>query len=69
MCNKTDARVECVACGYPYSEACVADAEIPLPCDIPLPWLDKHIFDEYVKMQNLLRDKKEKDDAEATLAQ
>ena len=55
--------VECNACGYPYSEAMVSDAEPPLPCDIPQPWLENHISQEYVKMQNLLRDKKEKDNA------
>lgn len=34
MCNKINHRIECVKCGYPYSEAMYPDRDdSPLPCD------------------------------------
>jgi len=44
MCNKTDARIECEKCGYPYSEARYPDdLNNPLPCDADKETLIAHI--------------------------
>lgn len=44
MCIKTDHRIECVKCGYPYSEAMYPDdIDNPLPCDSTEEEIHKHI--------------------------
>ena len=46
MCNKVDTRIECEACGYPYSEALWPDDhDDPLPCDVSHLVLREHIRD------------------------
>lgn len=45
-CNKVARRIECEACGYPYSEAMYPDNyDDPLPCDAAEYVLSTHIKD------------------------
>jgi len=44
MCKKTDVRIECIKCGYPYSEARYPDnLNNPLPCNASKEVLLAHI--------------------------
>ena len=44
MCNKTDCRIECINCGYPYSEARYPDIlEKPMQCNTSYEVLNNYI--------------------------
>ncbi len=42
-CNKVKRGIECLACGYPYSEALYSDSDPPMLCDASDQQLDGHV--------------------------
>lgn len=53
-CKKVDARIECVKCQYPYSEAVYPDAEPPLSCDASSDIIYAHIDSVIARAHSLL---------------
>jgi hypothetical protein len=58
MCNKVDLGIECLECGYPYSEAAVPDREPPFPCDTDKIILNKHADKEMTDLLDRIRRRK-----------